>query len=126
MSEVVFITLGPDSYDNNPQIRTVCPPRKFPKIPERKDIFEEFFGSEYKGSGYDPEDKSEEIEFFNLYGDREIYYAIYFLILEDESVLGDINRYLRFDSSWESPDKFVESCKKIRGVIEAIAITNED
>jgi len=139
-SSVLFITFIPDDYHGAPEIRATFPPGNFPEIPTREEVFDAwsnagynaFSAGDWDGDWDDAEARGEaERESFYEYGDFELYYSVYMIIIEDKNqtrrILDEIVEELS-NSVYEerNPDSedAVDIMKNIKGVTFAgVALT---
>lgn len=95
MSEVVFISFGPDDYHGSPQISQACPPDPFPEIPTEEQIFDSWCEAGYNAFYWKDEDpdteNDTEWESFQKFGNFPFYYYVYMLQIGDTKVLEEIS-----------------------------------
>jgi len=98
MSNFLFFTIEPDDYHGAPMIGQTFPDAnnqgnsKFPKIPTEKEIFDLWMEAGYNSfhMGYDGDDDGDEEDqqeyYFNEYGNQPLFYHIYFITMEDDTM----------------------------------------
>ncbi len=139
-SPLLFISFIPDDYHGAPEIRSTFPPGNFPEIPTREEVFSAwsdagynaFASGDWDGDWDDEEARSEaERESFYEYGDFELYYSIYMIIIEDtnqtqrilEEIVEELANSVYEEKSPDSEDA-VNIMKNIKGVTFAgVALT---
>ena len=139
-SDILIFSLLPDDYNGAPEINDVFPyinsREKFPMIPSEDEVFSAWSSAGYndfQSSGYDDD---QEYDMFKSYGDSEIYYAVYCIVIDDKSkrnaILEEIKNklddmyyeehYDELSGSDMNPDNFISSIEKIDGITSAFVL----
>jgi len=136
--KVFFIKFLPDDYHGEPEIDTIFPPDRFPVMSTYDEIFEAWCRAGYNAYSYreEEEDYDEDADenpdterrYFDLYGDMPMYYSIYMVLADNESVFDSVAEHLSDFSEYGERKVSVEECvgilKDINGISFVLPITS--